>query len=33
MIDDDKIAKAASELCDYGSVLSSEYRIEMILFL
>ena len=28
MIDDDKITKAASELCDYGSVLSSEYRIE-----
>ena len=28
MIDDDKIAKAASELCDYGSVLSSEYRID-----
>ena len=28
MIDDDKIVKAASELCDYGSIHDSEYRIE-----
>lgn len=28
MIDDDKIIKAASELCDYGSIHDSEYRIE-----
>ena len=28
MIDDDKIVKAASKLCDYGSIHDSEYRIE-----
>mgnify|MGYP003594238736 CR=1 FL=1 len=28
MIDEDKIVKAASELCDYGSIHDSEYRIE-----
>ena len=28
MIDNDKIVKAASELCDYGSIHDSEYRIE-----
>lgn len=28
MIDDDKIVKAASELCDYGSIHDSKYRIE-----
>ena len=28
MIDDDKIVKAASEHCDYGSIHDSEYRIE-----
>ena len=28
MIDDDKIVKAANELCDYGSIHDSEYRIE-----
>ena len=30
MIDDDKIIKAASELCDYGSIHDSEYRIVKI---
>lgn len=28
MIDDKKINEAANELCDYGSILSSEYRID-----
>lgn len=28
MIDDKKINEAANKLCDYGSILSSEYRID-----
>lgn len=28
MIDDKKINKAANKLCDYGSILSSGYRID-----
>lgn len=28
MIDDKKIKEAANELCDYGSILSSGYRID-----
>lgn len=28
MIDDNKIAKAANKLCDYGSIYDSENRID-----